>query len=260
MVVLGVGPGQACAEHLARQAVDALSGRAPLEVLASALDSARRWRWPHAAGTASATIKSSSGAFGGVQSVPAALLSTELLAHALERRAVLGGPRATWPAPVSESGVGFAPCSDAPDPNLDGPIGVLARSRDGAFFGGVLGLDPPADAGVVSIAAQYGVALAVGEAGSVLMSGDCDPPPLERSAERVYASPNWLLATAELQAPSDCRLGHALLGAERAWGTSGSSLAWAAAEAAAAPPAAAEAAAAPLVQPDAGRVDPAGQP
>lgn len=266
LVLLGVGPGQTCAKHLAQHAVDALSSRAPQEVLASTLDAARSWRWPQASGSASATMKSSAGAFGGVQSAPASLLTTALLLQSLERGAVLGGPRAAWPA-AGAAGPAPAPCSEAPDPGLAGPIGVLARTDDGTFLGGVLGMEPPADAGVVSIAAQYGVALAVGEAGAVLMSGDCEPPLLERSAERVYASPSWLVATADVQTPSNCRLGHALLTRERAWVASGDVLAWALAEALPAQPApAAPPPAPPLTTPplpaasDAGSAPPAVQP
>jgi hypothetical protein len=91
------------------------------------------------------------------------------------------------------------------------------------------GLDPVADAGSVSVWAQYGVSLAVGRRGGVLLVGACSVPRPEIMAERVYASDNWALATTELATPDDCRAGHALLTEERAWVTEGP-LAWALAE------------------------------
>lgn len=231
-VVLGVGPVPACADQLARSAVEALStARAPLEVLTSALDRARRWRWPDDANTSSATLKSSTGAFGGVEAAPASAFGVPLLQHVLERRVVLGGPGSRR---VAGSGPGWelAACEGSAAPGLSGPVGVLLRDANGDFAGGVVHVDPLADAGVVSIAAQYGVSLAVGTAGAVLMAADCEPPPLERVAERVYASANWVLATSELQAQGACRFGHALLGADRAWLAPPSALAARIAEAA----------------------------
>ena len=235
-VVLGLGAAPACAEAIARRAVDSLSAeRAPLDVLSSALESARRWRWPDATRTLSATVKSSTGAFGGVQSAPAPAFGVALLRQSLERRAVLGGPGSRWRAAPSEPAA-EPPCEPIPDTGLAGPVGVLLRNRDGAFFGGIVQLDPLADAGVVSMAAQYGVSLAVGPAGAVLMAADCEPPPLERVAESVYASENWVLATAELPPPGACRHGHALLSRERAWLAPATGLAAAIVEAAPSPP------------------------
>lgn len=260
MVVLGVGTGPACAEHFARQAVGALSAnRPPLDVLSSTLASAKRWRWPDAASTLSATLKGSAGEFGGVQFAPASAFGGSLLHHALERHTVLGGPGSRWPASPIEPSSELAPCGASADPSLAGPLGVLLRTREGHFFGGVVNVDPAADAGVVSIAAQYGVSLAVGTAGAVLMIGDCDPPPLERIAERVYASNNWVLTSAQLQTPGACRLGHALLTAERAWVAPANALAWAVIEAApsAAPaPRPPSVPAPPALAPDAGLAEP----
>jgi hypothetical protein len=266
VVVLGVGSAPLCAEHIAQQALNALTtARAPLHVLASALDGARRWRWPDARSSLSATLKSSAGEFGGVQFAPASAFNSKLLLRALERRAVLGGPRSRWSAASSEPSSELAPCEPGGDPSVAGPAGVLLRNGEGHFFGGVVNEDPLADAGVVSIGAQYGVSLAVGNAGAVLMIGDCEPPPLDRSAERVYASPNWVLATTQLQTPGACRLGHALLSAERAWVAPASALAAAVVDAApAAPlvpgPSPVPLPAPPSVAPDAGLADPSEKP
>jgi len=234
--VLGVGPAPACAEAIARRAADSLaSDRAPLEVLASALDSARRWRWPQATGTLSATLKSSTEAFGGVQSAPASAFGVSLLL-AVEQRAILGGPGSRWPRAPSGTASEPPACEANIDASVTGPVGMLLRTRDGQFFGGILQTDPLPDAGVISIAAQYGVSLAVGVAGAVLMAADCEPPPLDRVAEAVYASRNWVLATADRTAPGACRLGYALLDRERAWVAPASGLAAAIVEAAAALP------------------------
>lgn len=260
LVVLGVGPGEACAEHFARQAVEALSAaRPPLDVLSLTLASVRLWRWPKATSTLSATMKGSAGEFGGVQSAPVSAFGDVLLRQSIERHAVLGGQRPRWPAASSELPSEIAACEASASPSLAGPVGVLLRTAGGDFFGGVVNVDPPADAGVVSIAAQYGVSLAVGTRGGVLMIGDCDPPPLERIAERVYASDNWLLATGQLQTPGACRQGHALLSAERAWVAPENALAWAVIEAAssAAPvPSAPAVPALPALAPDAGLAHP----
>jgi hypothetical protein len=216
-VVLGVGHGTDCAEHWAQQAVDALSAsRDPRDVLSSVLDSARRWRWPDVMNTFSATMASSEGAFGGVQSAPPSVFNAALLRHALERHAVLGGPLAHWPPAGGELPVLVA-CTVNVEPNVAGPIGVLLRNRVGHYYAGVVHLDPLADAGVVSISAQYGVSLAVGASGGVLMSAGCNPPPLDRLAERVYASPDWVAATTKPQAPGGCNLGYALLTDARGW-------------------------------------------
>jgi hypothetical protein len=264
VVVLGVGSDPLCAEHIAQQAVAALTtGRAPIDVLASALDSARRWRWPDARSTLSATLKSSAGEFGGVEFAPPSAFNGTLLLRALERRAVLGGPRSRWSAASSEPWSELASCEPGVDPSVAGPAGVLLRNREGHFFGGVVNEDPLADAGVVSIAAHYGVSLAVGNGGAVLTVGDCEPPPLDRGAERVYASPNWVLATTQLQTPGACRLGHALLSAQRAWLAPASALAAAVGDAAPAPPLVPDPSpvpAPPSLEPDAGRADPSEQP
>lgn len=255
VVVLGVGAAAPCAEQLARRTVDALAeGGAPLAVLAAALDGAWRWRWPEAPSTLSAIVKSSTGAFGGVQSAPAAAFGVALLTRAIERRGVLGGPRAPWPVEPGAPSPELGACDGGGDPSrLSGPVGVLLRDRAGDFFGGVVHLDPLPDAGVVSVVAQYGVSLAVGAAGGVLVASDCDPPPLGRVAEGVYASPNWVLATAELPSAGGCRLGHALIGAARAWLAPEGALGAAIADAGPTPPA-------PAIAPERAAPAPAAQP
>jgi hypothetical protein len=195
------------------------------------IDSARRWRWSEATSSLSAVLRGSSGEYGGVQSVPPGAFTPGWLEVAVARHALLDGRRFPMPAtPASPpESPGGAPCG-APDVrSLEGPLAILLRTAEGGFFGGVVSLDPPADAGIVALTTQYGVSLAVGPAGGVALVSDCDAPPPGRVAERVYASDNWALATAESSPPGSCRMGHALLTSDRAWATTGSPLAWAAA-------------------------------
>jgi hypothetical protein len=240
LVVLGVGEAQACAAWYGRRSVDALAeGVAPLRVVASVLESARRWRWADAESTVSGMVRSSEGAFGGVQAAPPASFTAGVLEAAAERHVLIDGrnPRATSSLSLVGRGSGpipsIPPCAVASAPALGGPLGVLIRTARGEFFGGVISLDLPVDAGVVSMMTEYGVALSVGPRGGVLMVSDCPLLPPDRVAERVYASPNWVSSTAEPNELGSCGTGHALLTAERAWVTTGSPLSWAAAEMAA---------------------------
>lgn len=265
LVVLGVGEASACSAWYGRRAVDALAaGIPPLRVVASVLDSGSRWRWPDAESSVSGTIRSSAGAFGGVQAAPAASFTAQLLEAAAERQVLVDGrnPRAlssfARARPAADPGLSIPPCEAATAPGLGGPLGVLVRTAGGAFFGGVVSLDFPADAGVVSVMDEYGVALAVGPRGGVLMASDCPLLPLDRVAERVYASSNWAASTAQPSEPGRCGSGHALLTAERAWATTGSPLSWALAEMEAAP--AASAPAASKAEADAGAPGPTVRP
>jgi hypothetical protein len=243
LVVLGVGEAPGCVQWYGRRAVDALAaGVTPLRVVASVLDSGRRWRWADAESTVSGMIRSSGGAFGGVQTASPASFSTRLLEAATERHVLIDGrnPRVSSSFSLARRGPehppSIPPCDVASAGPLGGPLGVLVRTASGEFFGGVVSLDPPADAGVLSIMTEYGVALSVGPKGGVLMISDCPELPPARVAERVYASPNWASSTAEPNERGRCGSGHALVTAERAWVTTGSPLAWAVAEVEPAPP------------------------
>lgn len=243
LVVLGVGEAPACVRWYGRRAVDALAaGVAPLRVVASVLDSGRRWRWADAESTVSGMIRSSGGAFGGVQAASPASFSAQVLEAATERHVLIDGrnPRVSSSFSLARRGAehppSIPPCDVASAGPLGGPLGVLVRTASGEFFGGVISLDPPADAGVLSVMTEYGVALSVGSKGGVLMISDCPELAPARVAERVYASPNWASSTAEPNEPGRCGSGHGLLTPERAWVTTGSPLAWAVAEVEPAPP------------------------
>lgn len=241
LVALGLGEwGADCAEQLAIREVAALrAGTDPLLVVTRVIDTARQIRWASGSGELSAIVKGPRAVLGGVEKVPHRALEASLR-RALERRAVLDGQHPRWrevaaePRPAARL---LAACESATAVELAGPSGVLVRTTAGQFFGGVVGLVPPADAGVVSLAAQYGVSLAVGAAGAVLLASDCPVPPDERFAARVYASQSWTQAAASIAPTSDCRAANALATRTRAWATAGGDLVWSAAEANPAPPA-----------------------
>lgn len=236
VVALGVGPASPCAEIWAGRAVRELaSGMAPAAVVAAWLDVIRRWRWPQDEGSSSGILAASDGRVGGIQAASAPIFSATELALALEQRAFFRGRRARVAHAVTPVARPRDPsCAEASDA-LDGPVGVLARSASGDFAGGIVSRDPPLDAGVVSIVAQYGVSVAVGAAGGVLLLSDCAVLPPERIAERIHASENWALASAELGPPGSCRSSNVLLTEQRAW-ASGGELAWAAVEEQPGPP------------------------
>jgi hypothetical protein len=237
LLILGIGSAEPCALRYAQAALDGLgAGQAPLHVVASVLDTARRSRWVESTRSLSAILKSSSGEFGGIQSSPPETFGSELLEQAVERHALLDGRRA-WrrSTPTSaqdrELEPNEAPCEAGGMRSLEGPLAILLRNAEGSFFGGVVAQDPPADAGVVSLMTQYGVSLAIGPAGGVALISDCESPPPDRVAERIYASDNWALATAASSPRGSCGMGHAILTSDRAWATTGSPLAWAVANA-----------------------------
>jgi hypothetical protein len=229
LAVLGLGEAKPCALHLARLGADRLAAdKDGLQTALALLDAAWRWRWPAPSSTLSALMRSTAGHFGGVQSAPASAFSAALLRVAVARHSLLGGPRQRWqvePSPPVELGS----CDSTPEPALEGTIGVLVRTETGEFYGGVVNLDPLADAGSVSALAQYGVSLAVGRLGAVLLVADCAVPRPERLAERIYSSNNWARATAELAAPNGCPGGYALMTEQRVWVADGP-LAWAVVE------------------------------
>jgi hypothetical protein len=193
-------------------------------------------------------VRSSGGAFGGVQGASPVSFSAWMLEAAAERHVLIDGRNPGSISSFSRTRRGsepvrsIPPCAVASAPALGGPLGILVRTARGEFFGGVISHDLPADAGIVSMMTEYGVALSVGPRGGVLMVSDCALLPPDRVAERVYASPNWVSSTAEPNEPGSCGTGHALLTVDRAWVTTGSPLSWAAVEMEAAPPNAAPAA------------------
>jgi len=240
LVALGLGDsGADCATALAKREADALgAGAEPTLVIRRVLGAVRRFRWWPAPGELSAVVKGPQGIFGAIELVPMRALDASLQ-RALEQRAVLDGRHPRWRQMASESATSPAlpaACESAAAGELTGPSGVLARTDGGQIFGGVVNLAPPVDAGVLSLAAQYGVSLAIGAAGAVLLASDCVMPPEERFAARIYASRSWTQASADVSPPSGCRAANALMTGERAWATPGADLVWAAAEAASAPP------------------------
>jgi hypothetical protein len=240
LVVLGLGDsGADCAEQLAqREATRLAAGGEPLGIVTRSIESLRRARWANAPGELSAVVKGPHGVFGGVDRVPAVALGAAL-GRAIERRAVLDGQHPRW------GGVGspLAPATPPPGacdlsgPQLAGPGGVLIRTAAGEFFGGIVNRGLPADAGVVAPGAQYGVSLAVGSAGAVLLASDCAMPPDERFAARVYASQSWARATADVSPLEGCHAANAVVTRARAWAAPDGDLAWSAAEAEPEPPA-----------------------
>lgn len=233
VVVLGFGPPEPCAEQLARDALGAVAaGADPLQVTAGLLEGVLRTRWPRAEGSFSAILRGSDGRFGGIQRASAAALSADSLIVSLSRQVLIDGTRLRPPALAAELGKPsvLPPCTARAPGLLEGAPGVLVRTGAGFIWGGTVSPDLPADAGVLSIFAQYGVSVAVGRAGGVLLITDCSPPPAAHIAERVYASSDWVAAAAGSERGDACRVGHALLTSERAWVQSSSPLAWAALE------------------------------
>lgn len=100
------------------------------------------------------------------------------------------------------------------------------------------------DAGVRSTVAQYGVSLAVGAAGGVLLLGNCAAPPAESLAQHVYASEDWAAASGQ-PTGNECSSAHVLLTRERAWVSRPIPIAWSTVEAPAEPRSAPPAPAAP---------------
>lgn len=233
VVVLGFGSPEPCADELARDAVAAIdAGTDPLRVTAGLLEGVRRTRWPGAEGTFSAMLRGSDGRFGGIQRAPASALTADSLIVSLSRQVLIDGThlRTTALAAESDPPPVMPACSARAQGPLEGAPGVLVRTGAGFVWGGVVSPDLPADAGVLSIFAQYGVSVAVGGAGGVLLITDCSSPPAAHIAERVYASSDWVAAAADAESGDACRVGHALLTSERAWVQSPSPLAWAALE------------------------------
>lgn len=249
LAVLGFGPAEPCAEPLVQRALEAIvSGAEPRRAAAALLTAVRRLRWPESEGSFSAILRGSDGRFGAVRSVPAAALSPGLLVASVERGARVDGenPPRSVREHTGELGLELLvpPCAATSAATLGGAPGVLIRGASGEFWGGLVSPELPADAGVHAIIAEYGVSVAVGPAGGVLMITDCHSPPAESIAERVYASSDWILAVGSPGVSTRCRVAHALLTRERAWVSSERPLSWAALErevssqpAASAPPA-----------------------
>lgn len=258
LIALGLGPPQSCSEQLARGALDALVGGVePARVTAHVIEALRRSRWPEVSSAAfSSVLRSSRGHFGGLEAAPATTLSASALLTALGRRALLDGRSTRW-LDAALAGAGGPleglDCSALDAGQLSGAAGILLRTEAGEFWGGMLSRDEPADAGVLSTVAQYGVSVAVGAAGGVLLVAGCATPPPESLAEHVYASDDWNAASRK-RGGDECSGTHLLLTRERAWVSRPIPLAWSAVEEPvqelpSAPPA-------PAVPPDAGAHQP----
>lgn len=235
LVALGQGSGQACAELLARRALrQASEGTDPLRIVSTLLEDVARWRWSGEHTALDATIKASDGAFGGVQSVPALAFSSRLLAAAWSRAAVLDGQNPRWlkalgtaplQGPLGQPAT--SPGCDSAGAGLRGPAGVIFRTPDARYFAGLVDQQSPADAGVVSVVTQYGVAVEAGPSGGVLALTDCATLPPGALAAEVYAR------LPEGSAPAGqgerCQIHHAIVTAHGARVTGAGPLAWASA-------------------------------
>lgn len=219
LVAVGLGPEHVCAELFARRALRYASGTAdPLQAVMAVLDDLRRFRWPDAA-TLNATVRAADGRFGAVQSVPAGVFSSSLLAAATRRGAVLDGQSSRWhehalAPPLAgplEAHAADVRCESAPGPELRGPAGILLHTGEGEYFGGLLDLEGPADAGVISVVTQYGVSVAVGPSGGVLLLSDCMTLPHAGLAADVYAGLSSGAPAPAHGAGERCQLSHALV-------------------------------------------------
>lgn len=236
LVALGLGPPHVCAELFARRALRYASNSVdPLQAVMAVLEDVRRWRWPDAA-TLNATVKASDGRFGAIQSVPAGLFSSSLLAAAIQRGAVLDGQNARWhehglaplEGPLDAHGAD-ARCESVPGAELHGPAGILLQTEGDKYFGGLLDLESPADAGVISVVSQYGVSVAVGPSGGVLLLSDCMTLPHEALAATVYAGLAEGAPAPGQGAGEPCQRSHAVLSGWAPSVTGSGPLAWASA-------------------------------
>lgn len=236
LVALGLGPEHVCAELFAQRALRyARDSAEPLQALTAALDDLRRWRWPDAA-TLNATVKASDGRFGAVQSFPAGVFSSSLLAAAIERGAVLDGQNARWHEPALaplegplDAHQADTRCESAPGGELHGPAGVMLQTEGDKYFAGLLDLDSPADAGVISVVTQYGVSVAAGPAGGVLLLSDCMALPHEAQAASVYAGLTGSAPPSGQGTGETCQRRHAVLSGWVSRVTGSGPLAWASA-------------------------------
>lgn len=237
LVVLGLGPEHGCAELFARRALRYTSdGMEPLQALMTLLEDVRRWRWPDSA-ILNASVRASDGRFGAVQAIPGGAFSSRLLAAAVQRRAVLDGRNRRWhePAPgaplqgpLGAQGAELR-CESLPGPELHGPAGVLLHTEDNSYFGGLLDPVSPADAGVISGATQYGVSVAAGPSGGVLLLSDCTAIPHEALAANVYAALTHGAPAPGRGTGEGCQLNHAMVSGWAPSVTGTGPLAWASA-------------------------------
>ncbi len=243
VVVLGIGPAQACADGFAQLALRyLLEGREPRQVVSSLLEQLRRSRWPATERSSSATLRGSDGSFGALQSAAPDVFSSELLERAWSRHDIIDGenPRVARAAAAppdrtraaSGSSVAAAPtvpgCELPGGTELRGPSAVMLRSGPGAFFAGLVDLDPPVDAGVVPSVSQYGVSVAVGGTGAVVLISDCAVVPDEALAERVYTRLERGTSQ-ELPTDATCARAHVVLADQGARALGSTPLAWASA-------------------------------
>jgi len=219
LVVLGFGPPQVCAEHVARRALTLLAdGRSPVETIAQLLDEIRRRRWPEDSSSFAVALRGANGSFGAVQSAPAQAFSPQLLLSAVSQHAVIDGRSSRWQKDIPAASLSasreesaLTGCDDPSMKQLRGAVGVLLLEATGEIFAGVLERELPTDAGVMSLAAQYGVSLAVNKAGGVMLIGDCPTLPDEAIAARLLASLKEGAGEAPGPAVGACPQAHAIL-------------------------------------------------
>lgn len=237
LVVLGIGGERDCARVFAERALgDALQSHSPVEALSRLLDELRRFRWATSRENLQAALRGSDGSFGAVQSAPALTFSADALVAAVRSHGVIDGQSARFAGLLGPSGrraeldggAPIAECEPSDAHGLRGPAAALLRSSSGLFFGGLIEVAGPNDAGLVPAITQYGVSLAMGESGGVVLVSDCPGVPDAAFAERAYAQLGRAPVTPA--APSGgCQLGHALITRDDAWIASTASLAWASA-------------------------------
>ncbi|MEO8178767.1 MAG: hypothetical protein ABI895_08040 [Deltaproteobacteria bacterium] len=235
LVVLGFGPPQLCADHFARRALTlSVDGGSPIETAARLLDEIRRWRWPDGSGSFAGALKGADGSFGAIQSAPAEAFSSQLLLSAVRRHGVIDGRSSRWradagtlPTQASQEELALPRCEHSAMGRLRGAAGVLLLSGTGQVFAGLIERETPADAGMMSLVAQYGVSLAAGKAGGVAMISDCPTLPDDAIAASVLASLAPEGAAPLSLAVGGCPLAHAILTSRDARVTSTQPLAWA---------------------------------
>ena len=235
LVVLGLGAPHACAEVFARRALRQVKEeRGPLYVVTALLDELRRWRWPEPMGELHATARASDGSFGAVHAAAPTAFSPGMLDAALERHAVIDGRSKRWAkssplpevGPPSAQDAPVAGCESAAGTALHGPTGILLRTA-GHVYGGLISVVGQNDAGLMRSVTQYGVSVAVGSMGGVLLIDDCPKLPNEAMAENVYARLGQDVSPTVLETHGGCAIAHAISSGRGARVMGASPLAWA---------------------------------
>jgi hypothetical protein len=234
LVVLGIGPEQACAEEFAHRALQGLlDGKRPDQALSALLDDLRRFRWPLGGGTVQAAQAGSEGSFGAIHALPTAAFSSALLDAAVLRHGIIDGQSTRFAhlmQPVASSTAAAdatLPCELPSGRDLRGPAAVLLRSATGEFYGGLIEVTGQNDAGLLSATIQRDVSLALGQSGAVALVSNCPSLPPAAWAESILRQLEQ--GAPAVTAPSgECQIGHALITRDEAWVSSAGSLAWAA--------------------------------